>query len=204
MSAEPSLSEQRRERRWESRRDLIVRAAAEVFAEMGLERATLDAVGDRVGLSKASLYYYVKSKEELLGHVIAHVLATQEAAMAAHTRVGMTAEERLRAFALGHLESLFADPAGRIAARVAMSDIRDDLVRQPLRDYMARLEAVLADGVAEGTFRPVDSRIVRYSLFSALNAVTLWYAPGGPLTLEQVGNQICDLVIAGLRKEATS
>jgi len=203
MSAEPSLSEQRRERRWESRRDLIVRAAAEVFAEMGLERATLDAVGDRVGLSKASLYYYVKSKEELLGHVIAHVLATQEAAMAAHTRAGMTAEERLRAFALGHLESLFADPAGRIAARVAMSDIRDDLVRQPLRDYMARLEAVLADGVAEGTFRPVDSRIVRYSLFSALNAVTLWYSPGGPLTLEQVGNQICDLVIAGLRKEAT-
>jgi len=183
--------------------EAALRAAAELFAEMGLERATLDAVGDRVGLSKASLYYYVKSKEELLGHVIAHVLATQEAAMAAHTRAGMSAEERLRAFALGHLESLFADPAGRIAARVAMSDIRDDLVRQPLRDYMARLEAVLADGVAEGTFRPVDSRIVRYSLFSALNAVTLWYSPGGPLTLEQVGNQICDLVIAGLRKEAT-
>ncbi len=62
MTADPSLSEQRREWRWEARRDLIVRAAAEVMAEMGLERATLDAVGDRVGLSKASLYYYVKSK----------------------------------------------------------------------------------------------------------------------------------------------
>jgi AcrR family transcriptional regulator len=195
----PSLSEQRRERRWESRRDLIVRAAAEVIGEMGLERATLDAVGDRVGLSKASLYYYVKSKEELLGHVIAHVLAAQEEAMAALTREGMTAEERLRAFALCHLRSLFADPVGRIAAQVALSDIKDDSVRVPLRAYMARLEAILADGVAEGAFRAVDSRVVRYSLFSALNAVTLWYSPGGQLALEEVGDQICDLVIGGLR-----
>src|SRR5688572_17385900 len=140
MSAGPSLSEQRRERRRESRRDLVVRGAAQAIAEGGLERATLDAVGDRLALSKASLYSYVKSKEELLGHVIAHVLATQEEAMAALTREGMTAEERLRAFCLGHLRSLFADPAGQIAARVALSDIRHELVRRPLRAYMARLE----------------------------------------------------------------
>ena len=200
MSAEASVPEQRRERRWESRRELIVRAAAEVIAEMGLERATLDAVGDRVGLSKASLYYYVKSKEELLGHVIAHVLATQAEAMAGLTREGMSAEERLRAFCLGHLRSLFADPAGQIAARVALSDIKDELVRRPFRAYMARLEAILADGVAEGDFRPVDSRVVRYSLFSALNAVTLWYSPGGDLSLEEISDRICDLVIAGLRR----
>jgi hypothetical protein len=64
---------------------------------------------------------------------------------------------------------------------------------------MARLEAILADGVAEGSFRPVDSRVVRYSLFSALNAVVLWYSPGGDLTPEEIGDRICDLVIAGLR-----
>jgi AcrR family transcriptional regulator len=113
----------------------------------------------------------------------------------------MTAEERLRAFCLGHLRSLFADPAGQIAARVALSDIKDEPVRQPLRAYMARLEAILADGIADGIFRPADSRVVRYSLFSALNAVSLWYSPGGALTLEEIGDQICDLMIAGLRPE---
>jgi hypothetical protein len=87
---------------------------------------------------------------------------------------------------------------------VALSDIKDEPVRRPLRAYMARLEAILADGVAEGAFRPIDSRIVRYSLFSALNAVSLWYSPGGPLTLEEVGNQICDLVIDGLREDSAS
>jgi AcrR family transcriptional regulator len=140
------LASERQERRWESRRDLIVRAAVDVFAEMGIEGATLDAVGERVGLTKASLYYYVKSKEELLGHVVGHVLRAQEQAMAELTHDGMTPEDRLR---------------------------------------------------------PVDLGVARNSVLSALNAVTLWYVPDGPLTVDDVGNEICDLVIGGLRPPKT-
>jgi TetR/AcrR family transcriptional regulator, cholesterol catabolism regulator len=189
----------RQERRWESRRALIVRAAVDVFAEMGLDGATLEAVGERVGLTKASLYYYVKSKEELLGHVVGHVVRAQEEAMAALTHAGMTPEERLRVFCLGHLRSLFGDPAGRIAAQVALSGHKDELVRSVFHEYMVRLEAILADGVDAGVFRTVDPAVVRNSVLSALNAVTLWYRPDGPLSLDDVGNAICDLVIGGLR-----
>src|SRR2546423_5747434 len=138
----------RQERRWESRRALIVQAAIDVFAEMGLEGATLEAVGERVGLTKASLYYYVKSKEELLGHVVEHVVRAQERATADLTHEGMTPEERLRVFCLGHLRSLFGDPAGRIAAEVALSGTRDELVRSVFHRYMGGLEAILSDGVA--------------------------------------------------------
>ncbi|HZQ78792.1 MAG TPA: TetR/AcrR family transcriptional regulator [Acidimicrobiia bacterium] len=189
----------RQERRWESRRELIVRAAVDVFAEMGLEGATLEAVGERVGLTKASLYYYVKSKEELLGHVVGHVVRAQERAVAELTHAGMTPEERLRVFCLGHLRSLFGDPAGKVAARVALSGHTDELVRSVFHDYMSGLDAILADGVAAGVFRPVDRGVVRNAVLSALNAVTLWYVPGGPRSLDDVGGEICDLVVAGLR-----
>jgi AcrR family transcriptional regulator len=192
------LASARQERRWESRRDLIVQAAVDVFAEMGLERATLEAVGERVGLTKASLYYYVKSKEELLGHVIGHVLRAQEQAMAELTSEGMMPEERLRGFCLGHLRSLFGDPAGKLAAQVALSGNKDELVRSVFHEYMSGLDAILAEGVAAGVFRPVDLGVARNSVLSALNAVTLWYVPGGPLTVDDVGNEICDLVIGGL------
>ena len=193
------LAAERQERRWESRRDLIVRAAVDVFAEMGVEGATLDAVGERVGLTKASLYYYVKSKEELLGHVVGHVLRAQEQAMAELTHDGMTPEERLRGFCLGHLRSLFGDPAGKVAAQVALSGNKDEVVRSLFHRYMGRIDAILADGVAAGVFRPVDLGVARNSVLSALNAVTLWYVPDGPLTVDDVGNEICDLVISGLR-----
>ena len=198
-SSVTTTSTARQERRWESRRALIVRAAVDVFAEMGLEGATLEAVGERVGLTKASLYYYVKSKEELLGHVVEHVVRAQEQAMADLTHESMTPEERLRVFCLGHLRSLFGDPAGKIAAEVALSGTKDELVRSVFHDYMGRLDAILTDGVAAGVFRPVDPAVARNSVLSALNAVTLWYVPGGPLSVDDVGNEICDLVISGLR-----
>jgi len=193
------LASARQERRWESRRDLIVRAAVDVFAELGLESATLDAVGERVGLTKASLYYYVKSREELLGHVIEHVVRAQEQAMAELAHDDMTPEERLRGFCLGHLRSLFGDPAGKLAAQVALSGNKDELVRSVLQGYMGGLDAILVAGVADGAFRPVDLAVARNSILSALNAVTLWYVPDGPLTVDDVGNEICDLVIGGLR-----
>lgn len=198
LTSSARLNAERRDRRREFKRDMIVRAAAEVFGEMGFEAATLDAVGDRVGLNKASLYYYVKSKEELLGYVVSHTVRAQEEAAAGLTYEGMTPEERLRGFILGHLRSLYSDPVGLIAARLALSADKDELVRTAFRDYLKRLDDILADGVAAGVFRPVPPGMARNVVTGVVNTVTLWYSPDGLLTLDEVANQICDLLLGGL------
>lgn len=48
-----------------ARRAAILRAAAEVSAEHGLDRVTVQAVADRAGLAKGTVYLYVQTKEEL-------------------------------------------------------------------------------------------------------------------------------------------
>ena len=197
MAGEAVSAEERRGRRWEFRRELIVQAAVEVFAEMGIEGATLDAVADRVALNPASLYHYVKSKEELLDLVVAAVIKAQEESVMRLTAEGQGAEQRLRAFCLAHLRHI-CQPAGAVVARLALAGVKEERVRLPLRAYMGKLEAILDEGVAEGVFRPVDHRITRYSLLAALNAVPLWYSPGGALALEEISTQICDLFVPGL------
>lgn len=54
------------------KRDLILQAGSECFARFGFDKTTLDDIGRRAGLNKASLYYYFKNKEEIF---IAVVLA---------------------------------------------------------------------------------------------------------------------------------
>ncbi len=61
------------------KRDLILRAGSECFARFGFEKTTLDDIGRRAGLNKASLYYYFKNKEEIF---IAVVLAGTQAFIA--------------------------------------------------------------------------------------------------------------------------
>jgi AcrR family transcriptional regulator len=192
-------SEQRRVRRRQSRRELIVLAAVEVFREMGLEKATLEAVGERVGLSKASLYYYVRSKEELLGHVVIHVVRAQEEALSQLLLSCDGPEERLRAFCNSHVRIICTDPVGQVSARVALSGIKDDVVRRPLHEYMSRLEAILREGVAAGVFRDMDLRIAQHSIIATLNAVPLWFSPEGRLSLDEVACEVSGLLVDGIR-----
>lgn len=56
--------------RTEEKRQEIVRIAAELFNELGYERSSMSAIAARVGGSKATLYGYFASKEELLRAVL--------------------------------------------------------------------------------------------------------------------------------------
>lgn len=58
------------------KKEQVFQAASEVFARFGFDKTTLDDIGKRAGLNKASLYYYFKNKEEIF---IAVVLAETQA-----------------------------------------------------------------------------------------------------------------------------
>lgn len=62
--------------RTDEKRSEIVRIASEVFEEVGFERATMATISERLGGSKATLYGYFPSKDELLKAVISHQVVT--------------------------------------------------------------------------------------------------------------------------------
>jgi AcrR family transcriptional regulator len=62
--------------RTEQKRDEIVRIASQVFEEMGFERASMATISERLGGSKATLYGYFPSKDDLLKAVISHQVVT--------------------------------------------------------------------------------------------------------------------------------
>lgn len=53
-----------------SKRQQILQAASECFARFGYEKTTLEDIGKKLQLNKASLYYYFKNKEEIFVQVI--------------------------------------------------------------------------------------------------------------------------------------
>ncbi|MBK9319620.1 MAG: TetR/AcrR family transcriptional regulator [Bacteroidetes bacterium] len=52
------------------KKKLILNAAMDCFSQMGYDKTTLDEIGGKVNLNKASLYYYYNSKEDLFSDVI--------------------------------------------------------------------------------------------------------------------------------------
>jgi AcrR family transcriptional regulator len=67
--------------RTDERRQAILDAAHEVFREQGFEGATMSAICDRVGGSKATLYGYFSSKEELFVAVTTEAMQAEKDAL---------------------------------------------------------------------------------------------------------------------------
>ncbi len=56
-----------------SRRDELLSVAADLFAERGFARVTVDDIGNAVGLSGPALYHHFDGKESLLGEMLVRI-----------------------------------------------------------------------------------------------------------------------------------
>jgi AcrR family transcriptional regulator len=73
-------------------RDRIRAVAVELFTERGYEKTSLREIADRVGITKASLYYHYPSKQTLLLAIMEPFLADWSATMDAAERLSRTPE----------------------------------------------------------------------------------------------------------------
>src|ERR1700733_12619467 len=73
----------------------VLEAGAEVFARKGYAAATVQDVADALGILKGSLYYYIKTKEDLLYSVMVEVHEGADALHAEVAAAGLPAFEQL-------------------------------------------------------------------------------------------------------------
>ena len=159
----------------ESRRQAILEAAAEVFQEMGFERASMADITARVGYSKATLYSYFASKEELFYEVMTQ--ATESEFQLTHEALDPEVadiEPALRQFGERLLALLYSPQVQAVRRLVVAEAGRSDLGRRLYELGPARslevLAAFLQDAMDEGKLQPADPRVAGLHLRGLLEA----------------------------------
>lgn len=94
----------------EHKRSLILAAATEVFAEDGLEGASLRAIAARAGYTPAALYFHFDSKEEIYAEVLRVSLARLGQEVEAAVAEAHGAASRLRAAAMAFFQFYAQNP----------------------------------------------------------------------------------------------
>lgn len=159
----------------EARRLAILAAAAEVFQETGFERASMSAICERLGYSKATLYNYFSSKEALFSAVVFE--ATEAEFQATHEALDPTMPDLTQALALfgQRLLTLIYSPQVQSMRRLVVSEAgRSDLGRKCYELGPVRNEAVAAaflqQAMDAGKLRQADARIAALHLRGLLEA----------------------------------
>ncbi len=186
----------------------ILDAAARTFRDKGYAATTLNDIADAAEIRAASLYYYFRSKEDLLDAVFS--IGMQRVVDAVRQRSaalpdGAPLSERIRVAIEAHLEMLlqqgdYTSANIRIFGQVPKSVQRKQL---PLReDYAEFWRELLDKAQRAGEVRAdIDLGIMRMLIFGALNWCTEWHDPRkGPV--REIARHACLLVLEGISAPA--
>ncbi|RJG24137.1 TetR/AcrR family transcriptional regulator [Massilia cavernae] len=159
----------------ETRRQAILDVAAAVFREMGYERASMDTVSQRGGGSKATIYNYFSSKEELFFDVIFRATEAEfEASHAALDADGPNVATALEQFGQRLLSLLYSPDVLAVRRLVIAEGGRSGLGKKCYEMAPARSDAMLAQFLQKemdlGKLRKADARIAARHLKGLLES----------------------------------
>lgn len=158
----------------------IVHTAAQVFQDHGYEAASLDQIAEGLELRKASLYYYVGSKAELLRMVFDHTLTL---ALERFEEIQAIADprERLRALIEHQVYTLVEYPtyyAVFFDQRAHLSPEHSAMLREKEQAYLHVYRKAVTDAIDAGVLPAVDSWLGAQAILGMTSWIYKWFRPG--------------------------
>ncbi|WP_036507979.1 TetR/AcrR family transcriptional regulator [Nocardioides sp. URHA0020] len=174
-------------------------AALALFAERGYHGTGIRQLADATGLSSASLYHYMGTKEDLLvGLMRSSLTRLVDAAAAIAQDPRATSRERLVALVHLHVRTHASAPD---ETRVVDDEVRalSESARREVVGLRDRYEQVWQDaiesGIADGTFQVGDAALVRRALLEMCSGVARWWTPAGALDLDALAGEYAVLAL---------
>lgn len=196
----PWPSPKTREEQREEKRHAVLRTAARLFNEKGFHATSLDEVAERLNITKPTVYYYVKSKDEILFECVRIGLEMVVGAADEVARAGGSAQEKLIAVMHKYAEIVTMD-FGMCLIRVGEDPLPPES-RAALRSLKAKIDlqfrTLVQEGIEEGSFAPCDPKITAFGIAGTLSWIARWYDPEGPMTAKDIANRCIALLMNGL------
>lgn len=204
----PTLRDRKKARTWIK----ILGAAREVFHETGFRQACLEAVADRAGVGKATVYRHVESKAELYVAVLVEELSTLHLEMAEAIEGRATASEKIESLGEWYVDA-FARPGFHLVQwaldnQDLIGEVPKPLVEQiqgVTRARLRSLEAVIREGVESREFVECDTWLVANLLWRMVDALVEFAASPARRelcgrSLPQAYRQGVQIILRGLRR----
>jgi AcrR family transcriptional regulator len=186
------------------RRAYIMGAAAKLFSEFGYHATTMDQVSELTKLNKGTIYYYYKSKADIL-----YDMCTSASALSISMTQPAFKMER-SADALMHTIDVLVRwvVQQREYVQVYFQESRYfeaifdkaqyAVIREQQKQLTATIYKIIAKGCESGEFRPVDVTTTGRFIVGLMMWVYRW--PENDIDCDKAASSACELVLQGLQQ----
>jgi AcrR family transcriptional regulator len=194
------LSAEDKERERAQKKEAVLREAARLFCEQGYSETQMSDVASQLGVSKPTIYYYFKNKEDVLVECFEVGFNLIEAALRKVDKTAKNGADRLRNVLLAYAELMTQD-FGKCTVRVSTAGLSEEgraRVDIHRRRFDSRIRDLVADAVKDGSIGKCDPKIATFTILGSLNWIGRWHSAEGPLKPAQLARVIVDQAFAGL------
>ncbi len=180
--------------------DTILDVAVRVFRERGYEGSSLEQIARAAGITKASIYYHVRSKEELLARGVGRALDSLFAVLDEPEARRGAAVERLRHLIRRTIEiTVERLPEVALLIRVRGNTRIERRVLERRREFDRIVADTMVEAQREGGLRAdIDPRLATRLIFGMLNSITEWYRPEGELGAAAIAAAVHRIAFEGI------
>lgn len=186
-----------------NKREEIINCAAHLFDTKGYHSTSVEDICNCVGITKGTIYYYIKSKEELLYDIHDRFItaAIERAKNVTENTEIKNAKDKLVAVIKAHVSIMYdfqkeirvffreMDSLGPENFKII--DKKRDVFRNEILN-------IIEEGVRNGEFRSVIPIVACFTVIGAVNWMYQWYHPDSKLSSDEIAQEIVGIVLNGL------
>jgi AcrR family transcriptional regulator len=195
--------------RHDAKHTAILSEAARLFNTTGSRATTLKDIAESLGLTKSSLYHYVKTKEELIYQCYMATIDHQNAILDDQQRENLSSLEQLIGFYRQHVKDWLAAKHGNgpySAGLLEIASLKEKHrteVQGRYVDMFKRLRQCVRDGSDDGSIRPCEATSAARAFLGSLPAWSDSWLHRMPLEqVPEISEQALDIVLHGLRADS--
>ncbi|HVE58675.1 MAG TPA: TetR/AcrR family transcriptional regulator [Pyrinomonadaceae bacterium] len=179
--------------------------AAQLFVEKGVESTSLSDIANALNITKAGLYYYFESKQELVYRIVELGLDNVKNEVLDPARKIEDAEERLKFVVFNHARLAAEGNHAVIIVSHEMNSLsfmQRETVLKRRREYFEFVRDTLVEIQSDAKLNDVDMTTATFTLFGMILWLSRWYRPNGKLSVEKVCQDVCEMALKGLLRNS--
>lgn len=196
-NAVPAASLQR-----DLKREVLLREAAAAFNRSGYHGTSLSDIARKLGVTKAALYTYVPSKEELLYYCHDSAMQMADDCLARAQAAGGSGLERLGETLRRYLNLMLSEEGGYVVLleENAMKPAHMRAIVRRRDAFEKGLRELVRAGIADDSIVPCNAKLAVFAVLGALNWVCKWYVPDGEWSGPQVSAALTEMLERSLAR----
>ena len=184
----------------ETRKEEILRIAAQLFKEKGYSAVTMRDLAKTMGIKAASLYNHIDSKQSILQDIIISIAEEFTLGMTKILNEETTSIQKLNQIIRLHVSIATKDSDGMAALNTDWMHLEDKLsyYLQLRNTYEANFRNIITTGIENKEIIEDNVEVILFSMLSTLRSLYLWIPKKEDLNPEQLATSLSTILIKGI------